>query len=179
MLAFDIETMGLDSSLHAVTCVCAYDPEKRVDVTIFPGKGEDMDVFFTLMDDAETICAFNGGRFDLPFLQVSFGVDSERVGRWRAKLIDILEHTRLCFDKWFSLNRLLEVNGIPCKISNGMEAVHMAAEERWDELGEYCRQDTIKTWDVTHMALQRSVMLPIRGIPGSLVMKGRTFEVLG
>jgi hypothetical protein len=49
--------------------------------------------------------------------------------------------TKICA----KLDVILALNGLPTKTSNGMEAVHMAREGRWEELREYCLSDTILT----------------------------------
>jgi len=68
MLAFDIETTGLDKNARA-TCACAYDPDAGIDQLFFFKDGTQED-FFALLDQADSLCAFNGARFDIPFLQV-------------------------------------------------------------------------------------------------------------
>ena len=69
MLSFDLETTGLDPISHDVTCACAYDPDAGVDRLFFFGLGDDPEGFFALLDAAPVLCAFNGAKFDVPFLQ--------------------------------------------------------------------------------------------------------------
>ena len=69
MLAFDIETTGLKPESCEVTCICACDTDAGVALTIIPPLGQPVEPFFALLDCAERLCAFNGVRFDLPFLQ--------------------------------------------------------------------------------------------------------------
>ena len=68
---------------------------------------------------------------------------------WRLKLLDFYETSILCFGEGMSLNYLLSLNGVRGKTGNGLDAIKLAQDKKWVELGEYCRQDTIKTWALT------------------------------
>ena len=160
MLAFDIETTGINSDAVA-TCACAYDPDAGIDQLFFFKDGTHED-FFVLLDQASTLCAFNGARFDIPFLQERFKIPDNRVAAWRLKLHDLYEACYLSFGGAFSLNALLAANDMASKTGTGKDAIHLALEERWDELGAYCRQDTIKTHAVSNLLY---VCLPVRGYP--------------
>jgi hypothetical protein len=149
VLAFDIETTGLDAESCEVTCACAYDPDRGVERSFVFSQGGDPGEFMGLLDDAPLLCAFNGVRFDLPFLARRWGVTDEKVGVWVRKMIDPFEGCKLALGQTFSLNRLLEENGLPVKTSSGLEAVKMAKEGRWAELAEYCMHDT----KMTHAAV--------------------------
>lgn len=156
VLAFDIETTGLGRD-DRVTCVCAYDPDRGVDFRACTPDGSACEDFLRLLDEAPLLCAFNGVRFDLPFLARRWGLARGRVSGWVRKLIDPFESCKLSLGVTFSLDRLLEANGIPCKTGCGLEAVRMAREGRWEELAEYCMQDTIKTHQVVRLG---RVLLP-------------------
>ncbi len=145
MLAFDIETLGLNPEAHAVTCVCAYDPDARIERTFLCPTPETIEEFFCLLDSADRICAFNGARFDLPFLQRRFGVDLERVGRWRRKLHDPFEACKLALDRTFPLKDLLSLNGVPGKTGSGADAITLAKQGNLQAVGEYCMNDTVRT----------------------------------
>ena len=150
MLAFDIETTGLDPKLCQVTCVCTQDyhtnatkvyefartqhenPEDFQDLVTELGR---------CLDSAESLCAFNGVRFDIPFLQVALGYAPDRAAAWTMKTSDILEQCRLLRGCTFSLNLLCEANGVQVKSSSGLEAVHMAKRCEWRRLREYCACD--------------------------------------
>ena len=165
MLAFDIETAGLDPRLHSITCVCVYDPEAGIqEEFVFelgdqhpgPAPGRLM----AMLDAADRLCAFNGVRFDLPFIARRWAVPDERLAAWMCKLVDVFEMCKLGLNKTFPLNRLLAANGMESKTGTGMHAVHMAARGEWAALAEYCMQDTVKTHAVTSLPL---VLLP--GLP--------------
>ena len=144
LLAFDIETTGLTDS-DTVTCVCGYDPARGVHFGRCTPAGEACEEFLALLDAAPLLCAFNGVRFDVPFLARRWSVPAERAGSWVRKLIDPYEACKLVLGKTFSLDKLLAANGIACKTASGLEAVEMARGKRWDELLEYCMHDTVKT----------------------------------
>jgi hypothetical protein len=169
MLAFDIETTGLDPSTNTVTAACAYDPARGIEKTfIFNPTSdvvEDPQNFLALLDAAPVICAFNGARFDLPFMQEAWKIPAERVDCWRLKLFDVYELSVQVFGEGFSLNQLLRRNGIDTKTACGKEAIVFAEKGQWQELGEYCMQDTIKTHQVSTLPVIR---LPIH--PGDICL---------
>lgn len=161
MLAFDIETTGLDPGACEVTCACAYDGRGTERAFVFEPGGPrrsdhprdygfeggwgDPEEFMGLLDAAPRLCAFNGVRFDLPFLARRWGVPDARVGAWVRKLFDPFEACRLGLGRTFSLERLLAANGLRGKTGSGLEAIAMAREGRWAELAEYCMHDTRMT----------------------------------
>jgi len=144
VLEFDIETTGLGAA-DTVTYVCAYDPDRAVDFRACTKAGEECPEFLRLLDEAPLLCAFNGVMFDIPFIAKRWGVDSARAGAWVRKLIDPFQACKLALGRTFSLDRLLQANGMACKTGSGKEAVGMAAEGRWAELEDYCMNDTVNT----------------------------------
>jgi len=172
MLAFDIETMGLEPRRHAVTVVCTEDFRSgaKKSYEFARVRAEHMQALefarITMLDEdaadaaeaqaqydslvlelvqdfeeATSLCAFNGVRFDLPFLMVAFGIDNATVTRWVLKTSDILECSRLVHGNTFSLNLLCQENGLDMKISSGLAAVEMARIGQWDRLSAYCADD--------------------------------------
>jgi hypothetical protein len=164
MLAFDIETTGLDMERDRITCACAYDgcgterafifePEgsRRTDHPRdygFDGGWGDPEAFMALLDAAPRLCAFNGVRFDVPFIARQWGVPDARVGGWMRKLFDPFEASRLALRRTFPLERLLQNNGLRGKTGSGLAAIAMARDGKFNELAEYCMHDT----RVTHAA---------------------------
>ena len=150
MLAFDIETTGLDPRKSVVTCVCvedfhsgqrwAFEFAKVRHETPEKLKGLEF-LLVHLLEEAPSLCAFNGIRFDTPFLQVALGLDAATARRWNCKTSDILEHCRNVHKHTFSLNLLCETNGIPVKTGDGLQAIYLAREHRWPELLAYCEHD--------------------------------------
>jgi hypothetical protein len=140
MLSFDIETTGLCPITNKITCACIYDPVAHIEKTyIFP-LGDSVDDFLYHLNTADSLCAFNGAKFDIPFIQHQWNIPDDQVQKWRLKLCDVYESCQQAFRKGFSLNQLLTCNGIPVKTGSGKEAIVYAEQEKWMELGEYCMQ---------------------------------------
>ena len=80
------------------------------------------------------MCAFNGVRFDLPFMQVAFKPPPAKVLAWILKISDILHQSRFLHNCTFSLNMLCEANDVQVKSSSGLEAIYMAQHKEWQRL---------------------------------------------
>lgn len=150
MLAFDIETTGLSAlNGHKITIICTEDFRTREKKAYeFAREEDDPSKFLDIRDavvdafeKAESLCAFNGHRFDLPFMAVALDICPSVIRKWKAKTTDILEHCRSQYQHTFSLNMLCEHNQIPVKISSGLAAIEMAANKEFDRLREYCEYD--------------------------------------
>ena len=165
MLSFDLETTGLDPRTDLITCAAAYDPDAGIERVFFfarcDGAGglspmlDDADEFMALLDEADRLCAFNGARFDLPFIQHQLGASAGRVMRWRLKLHDVFVACKWGLGVTFPLQALLELNGLPGKTGSGADAVLLARDGRWRELGDYCLNDTV----LTHAVSARGAIL--------------------
>tara|TARA_B100001540_G_scaffold317699_1_gene352238 strand:+ start:3214 stop:3930 length:717 start_codon:yes stop_codon:yes gene_type:complete len=150
MLAFDIETTGLSAlDGHVITIICTEDfATRRKKAYEFARVQEDPEKFQALRDSvvsdfeqARALCAFNGHRFDLPFMAVALDLPVETVMRWKAKTSDVFEACKTRWQHTFSLNLLCEANKIPVKISSGLAAIQMAADREFNSLREYCEYD--------------------------------------
>ena len=150
MLSFDIETEGLHARQgHKITVICTecfHTREKRA--YEFAKHAHDADKLAQLREDvitafdaAPSLCAFNGIKFDLPFMAIALKLPYDTVKRWKSKTSDILESCREVYMHTFSLNLLCEKNEIPIKISTGLAAIKMAADGEYDNLREYCEAD--------------------------------------
>ncbi len=144
---FDIETTGLGEH-DKVTVVCTEYYESNIrNVFNFAKATTDeeraalRDALIREFDSATALCAYNGVRFDLPFLQRALRIPVETVTQWVLKTSDILEQMRLRDNVTCKLDYLCTVNGVLNKSSSGLEAIRMAAEGRWDELEQYCAND--------------------------------------
>ena len=160
MLAFDIETTGLQPDKCLVTVVCTQDyftGERRVYefARVRDESPEDTDELLQTLvqqfDAATSLCAFNGVRFDIPFLQTAYNIGNERVLAWMLKTSDILEQCRLLHNCTFSLNMLCSANGVQVKSSSGLEAVYMAQRREWQRLRDYCADDVQILCDLYRM----------------------------
>jgi len=177
MVAFDIETTGLDGALCQVTAACLYGfhmPTQNQNQTVtqpiqviktFVFKGEDQaedlrkrEEFMAALDTYDRLCTFNGIRFDIPFIQEAWRVPPARAEAWVRKTFDVFEACKLAFSRTFGLDRLLEVNGLEGKTGSGKKAIQMALDKQWDALGDYCMQDTRMTHIVSSLP---SIELPL------------------
>lgn len=157
MLAFDLETTGLDPAVDQITCAAAYDPDAGIERVFFFLNGDDPEEFMGLLDNAERLCAFNGASFDLPFIAARLGPDVSRVGRWRLKLHDVFVACKWGIGVTFPLQCLLDVNGLPGKTGEGRDAIKLYHAGDWDALGQYCLNDTRRTHQVSSLG---SIILP-------------------
>lgn len=150
MLAFDIETTGL-SALNGdvITVICTEDYHTRQKHAYEFARHRNSpdtlqaltDTVIAAFDAAPALCAFNGHKFDIPFMATALSIPYEKVRAWKNKMTDILEHCRDKYQHTFSLNLLCEWNCIPIKISTGLAAVKMALDGEFDQLKEYCEYD--------------------------------------
>ena len=149
--ALDIETTGL-SLQDKITCVAIVKASCSW-VWTFANeevKQNSRQFIQEQLDSASVIYAYNGGTFDIPFLQREFGYSNETVGKWMMKLVDPLYSARalLGYEACPKLSQVLSLNGIQPKTSSGSEAVLMAQQNRWGELADYCLNDTTVTFDL-------------------------------
>lgn len=179
MLTFDLETTGLHPSTCLVTCAAAYDPDAGVEqVFLFAGLNEQKELvpvldraeeFMALLDAADRLCAFNGARFDLPFIQHQLGAAPDRVRAWRLKLHDVFEACKLALDITFPLKSLLQLNNLPGKTGSGADAIQLARDGDFLALGEYCLNDTrvthrVSSLDRIHLPRARGIDFSVDGV---------------
>jgi len=149
LLCFDIETTGLDAARDEVTMICTQDvrtgARKSYNFGVLSHNEEpNAELLREVIDEfeeADGLCAFNGIRFDLPFMQQALHIHEDVITRWVLKTIDPLEFLRLSGHRTSSLDKICTHNNIPSKSSTGKQAVEMASEGRWEELQTYCEQD--------------------------------------
>ena len=104
-------------------------------------EGETLDDLAIVLDSADVTVAYNGRLFDLKVLRNH--LESERVDRWEAKLVDPFEAMKEYTGSWVKLDELLEANGLPRKSADGVSAVEWWAEGRKKEVAEYCKHDVL------------------------------------
>jgi len=97
MLAFDIETLGLIKEESLITVVSFYNPHGIQEVLRFVELDKKKVVYkkdlkvqvaklVKWMNEAEFLCAFNGTNFDIPFIQIQFGIPNDVVQGWVLKV---------------------------------------------------------------------------------------------
>jgi hypothetical protein len=151
MLSFDLETTGLDPVKDRITCAAVCDPDAGIERIFFFHLGDSAEEFMRLLDQADCLCAFNGAEFDLPFIHAQLGPPLSRVRAWRLKLHDVFVACKWGVGVTFTLQKLLDANGLPGKNGSGLDAVHLYVDEKWALLGEYCLNDTRVTHLVSSM----------------------------
>jgi hypothetical protein len=163
--AFDIETLGVNKHKDLITVVAFYNPEANISKVLrFVDMDENGNIVYSddyketvkeligLMDSAEMLCSFNGVSFDIPFIQIQFGIDNATVQAWVLKTYDVLELTRRGFKRTFNLNLALALNQVGSgKTGSGMEAVNQARSGDWKSLESYCQDDARLTYELSFL----------------------------
>ena len=146
-------TTGLDFAKCVVTVVCTEDFHTgerhayefgRVRACEPQNEALLRDDLVRAFDEADSLCAFNGVRFDIPFLHSALGLSLETIAEWLLKTTDILEAARPGLfgpAHTFGLNLLCQHNQVAVKSGSGLQAIKFAQERRWDELRRYCADD--------------------------------------
>ena len=151
-IALDIETTGVKLNEDTITCVALVSRDWSACWHMGPGYDhEEKKVFLKKsLDEAEEIIVYNGALFDIPFLQQFYEYADSEVGPWMLKLIDPFYSARAILGRGAcpKLSQILSLNGIAPKTSSGLEAVIMAKEGRWEELADYCLNDTKVTYNL-------------------------------
>ena len=175
MVAFDIETMGFNPLKERITAAAVYDGNGLSKVFVFKGEDGETDArlrdeFISILDAAPRLCAFNGVRFDIPYIIKHWRLDQSKAHAWVLKTVDLFEACKLGLRQTFKLAQLLSVNNMESKTGSGAEAVHLARDGEWEKLGAYCLQDTRLTYLAT---AQLGVMLPLHTATGQRLVVDR------
>lgn len=116
-----------------------------------------------LFDKADVIVGFNCLGFDFPLLKRFYRraedgtPPQQRYINHRAKCLDIMIRVRDVSGQYVKLDTLLKENSLPCKTSDGAEAVRMWNENKREELQSYCEADVELT---ARLALKESILEP-------------------
>jgi predicted PolB exonuclease-like 3'-5' exonuclease len=170
MLAFDIETTGLDPRLHTITVAAICNKEEGIQkcYNFLMGNQDDKEEFMKQLDDADSLCSFNGVLFDLPFIIKRFNVPPERYEPWFLKLFDYYHICKNLFNSSFSLNTLLLANGFSPKLASGTQAIQWAKNGQHEKLMEYCQDDANLTYDIS---VAQTATLPLKNEPHVIAHK--------
>ena len=175
MVAFDIETEGLNPLKQRITAAAVFDGNGLCKVFVFKDEDKEEDLsmreeFLSILDAAPRLCAFNGIRFDIPYIIKNWKLDPARAHGWVVKTVDVFEACKLGLQQTFKLSNLLAVNNMESKTGTGAEAVVLAREGQWEKLGDYCLQDTRLTYLVS---AQMAVVLPLHTPSGQRLVMDR------
>lgn len=99
-----------------------------------------MEALVRLLDGADLIVGYNLVGFDWAVMKKYYS-DQAMFERHRAKTHDIFARVRDATGIWYKLDRLLELNGLATKTSDGLQAIKMWEDGRRSELKEYCESD--------------------------------------
>jgi hypothetical protein len=120
-----------------------------------PGESGPFDGLLRLFDKAEVIVAFNGLGFDMPVLRKYYGRGTAAAERWRQHRIKCLDPmytvSNSCDIKWPKLDKLLQLNGLPCKTGDGLMAIKLWREGKRGELKLYCERDVTALAELVHL----------------------------
>lgn len=114
-------------------------------------EGGPFEALFAAFDGASLIVAYNGVSFDMPVMR-KYYTSGERYMRHLQKLHDPFDRIRSNTGLWVGLDAVLSRNGLPTKTGSGVDAVHLWAEGRRDELARYCANDVAT---LTRLVLRR------------------------
>ena len=169
MLAFDIETLGLNEHRHLITVISLYDPSTNTERVLrfveynteegclrYKKGYRDLVVdLVNMLDKADHLCGFNAISFDIPFISYQFQIPSKTVTRWQEKTFDILQIARCHFKRTFSLTLLRTLNEVQStgKTGNGLAAVELAEASKWVELEAYCLEDSRLIHQISSLAI--------------------------
>ncbi len=145
IVSFDLETTGLQAH-DTITCVGIVGPDFEAAFTFGPEDSfeENRAAIVEILCNAPMLCSFNGPSFDVPMLQRFFGLSDAVIGTFMLKIVDPLYAAKgLIGTKACSkLDVILALNGLQAKTGDGLRAITMAREGRWDDLRGYCLSDT-------------------------------------
>jgi hypothetical protein len=116
-----------------------------------------------LFDTADAIVGYNCQGFDFPLLKRFYRPSADgtpaqqRYINHRAKCLDIMLRVRDVSGQYCKLDSLLKNNSLPCKTSDGREAIRMWEEDKKDELKSYCEADVELT---ARLGLKESLVVP-------------------
>jgi uncharacterized protein YprB with RNaseH-like and TPR domain len=167
-IVLDIETTGLSPFKNQITCICAKQDEmvfkghakyfKDDKEKTFESERSLLVDFLNWLESEPEMGTFVGHAvetFDLPFilvrsiihnLELPFGFNHDLKNSFDIKIeSEFLREQGV----WLSLNNLAKILGLPGqKTGNGLEAIKLFNEGKYDELVSYCWQDVLLTEQV-------------------------------
>jgi len=129
------------------------------------------DGLLQLFDEAELLVAFNGLGFDLPVMRKYYGSTNAARQRYlehRLKTHDPMIRVASAADMPYpKLDKLLQWNHLPQKLTSGLHAIRMWEEGQRESLQEYCMTDVLFLAQLVH--LNRVVVPGVGALPNSVL----------
>lgn len=163
ILVIDVETsntffdVGGEHNLKdlnvSLACVYSYNQDRFLSFW-----EKDLTALGSLLKQSRLVVGFSLTRFDLPVLDKYFNFSTRGLRR-----IDLLEEIELVIGRRISLNLLAQANLNEGKtLNNGLEAIRLWNEGRYQELENYCLNDVRITRNLYELAKERGYLL----VPG-------------
>jgi len=187
MVAFDIETLSKEPYENAVTAAAVYDSSGTGKYFVFKTSVKDdpeadpvsdaaaKEEFLSILDRAPSLCSFNGIQFDIRYMRIAWNLPENQIRDWVLKTFDVFEASRLALGRFFSLSKVLAKNSLESKSGSGADAIKLAQDHKWDELGSYCLQDTKVTYI---FSTQPTIVLPLHTSKKQMIVMDRNSKSL-
>lgn len=136
-----------------------------------------MEGLLKLFDEAVAIVGYNIIGFDFPVLKRHYAHDSLGIRRHThlEKSLDVFSKIRDVTGGWFKLDALLAENGLAAKTADGLQAIAMFAEGRFQQLEEYCLGDVQQC---ARLSLLPALNLPsTRGVATGITLTNHSFGI--
>jgi len=155
-VAFDIETLERLNvvPLPPITCICMYEDETKQQHKLRFWKlpleeyESNKNIVINSLDKADCIVGYNAVLFDLEFIKQSFGISNEKMTRWVCKTTDMFMLCKYILKSTCKLDTLLTMNKLSNKSGSGKNAIVLANESKWEDLLDYCMDDTMLTYSL-------------------------------
>jgi len=152
-ISLDIESMGLLPWYgDRITCICAKDSDGNKFEMVHKAEDAIINDFLYWLNKHDskeyTIITKNGKQFDIPFIMTRCANVLETI----TEGIDLLDYPHFDLQeltkKRISLDDMAKLLGCTPKSGNGLNAIKLWEEGKFDELKEYCMQDVETTEEV-------------------------------
>lgn len=157
----DIETTGLNPWYgDRATCICAKinsgpnikisNKDENTLIKLF------LNWFYENTKGGKyTLVTFNGKVFDIPFIMTRCFLGSDSLSKITLSLldyphIDLFEEIQKITGKRLGLNTVAAILGCTQKSGNGLNAIKLWEDGKYNELKDYCFQDILTTEEVYH-----------------------------
>lgn len=152
-IVFDVETKYTfrdfnDHKKLGVSVVAAYDYATQTPHVFLESE---INQLFRLFEQASCIIGFNISGFDLPVLSAYYPGNINQF-----PVFDIMEDVRLRIGRRLALNDLISTTLNKKKTGHGLQAIEFYKAGKWDELKQYCKDDTMLTKELFDYGVKHS-----------------------